>query len=97
MNTKDIIIPPASKNLKSRRVFLDAGEEVGEHSTKEREELIIIIDGEATLINIDEGNKEKMKKETILKAGDAFFIGQKKTHNVINKSDKKLEYIYVTG
>ena len=40
MKTESLIQPPESVALKSRKVTLEPGEEIGEHVTKRREELI---------------------------------------------------------
>ncbi len=89
METDSIIKPPASKVLKSGRVRLSPGEEVGEHVTDKREELLIVLKGTATLINSGE--------TVILKEGETRYIREGVKHNVKNTSDKPLEYIYVVS
>ena len=79
METNSILKPPASRSLKSGRVKLNPGEEIGEHITHEREELIVVLRGAAT----------------VEKEGDAHFIPEGKKHNVRNATGKELEYIYV--
>jgi|GEM_PF-2016375 len=71
------------------RIFLRPGEEIGQHKTENREEIIIVLRGEATLVK--EGEK------TFLKERDVHFIGNGIVHNVKNESRKKLEYIYVVN
>ncbi|MFC2143681.1 cupin domain-containing protein [Candidatus Aenigmatarchaeota archaeon] len=88
MKSAPIITPPASKNIKSGRVFLHPGEEIGEHVTKNREEIIIILKGTAT---ITDGDKN------IVKAGETYFVKEDVKHNVKNESDQNLEYIYVVS
>ncbi|MCK4997325.1 cupin domain-containing protein [Candidatus Pacearchaeota archaeon] len=89
MDYTSIIKPPVSKVLKSGRVILKPEEEVGEHVTDKREEVIIILKGTATLVN--EGNEFKVE------AGETYFVPENKKHNVINKGTEKLEYIYVVS
>lgn len=70
MKYTSIIKPPESKNLKSGRVVLEPGEDVGDHVTKEREEIIIILSGTATIIL-----KENEKLiENVVKENETFYI-----------------------
>ena len=89
MKTESIINPPKSKVLKSGRVILLPGESVGKHTTKKREELIIVLNGIATIVK----NKERFH----LKAGEINYIKENVPHNIINNSNQKLEYIYIVG
>jgi mannose-6-phosphate isomerase-like protein (cupin superfamily) len=36
-------------------------------------------------------------KPVELRSGDAYYIGEGKVHNVINRHDDNLEYVYVVG
>jgi len=78
-----------SKTLKTGRVLLQPGEEVGEHSTHQREEVLIILKGQALL--------KKEDKEILLNQGETHYIGENIKHNVINKSNNNLEYIYIVN
>jgi mannose-6-phosphate isomerase-like protein (cupin superfamily) len=89
MKSDSIVKQPQSRLLKAGRVILNPGEEVGEHVTEQREEVIIIVKGIASLVR----NGEKIR----LVEGDAAFVQEGVKHNVINKSDRKLEYIYVVS
>jgi len=87
MEYNSIIKPPKSKCLKSGRVLLKPGENVGEHVTEKREELIIVLKGRARIVF---GN------ETInISEGETHFINEGVKHNVFNDSEKDLEYVYV--
>ena len=87
MKTDSLIKPPGSKILKAGRVVLHPGEEIGEHTTDKREEIIIVVKGTAVLV--------KEGKEIILKNGDTHYIEEGILHNVKNTSKKKTEYVYV--
>ena len=93
MYTKQIIIqeslikPPISQNLKSGCVMLKQGECVGEHCTDKKEEILLIIKGIATVV-ID-------KEITKLSKNMIGFIPKGKIHNVWNKSEEILQYIYI--
>ena len=89
MNTESIIKPPESQKLKSGRVVLSSGEEIGEHITDKSEELIIVLKGTVTLI--------KKGEEIQLKTGETYYIEPETKHNVVNHSDDEVEYIYVVS
>jgi len=89
MQTQSILKPPTSQVLKSGQVILKTGEEIGEHKTTKREELIIVLKGQATIF---EG-----KKQTKVKAGQTYFIPEGVVHNVKNMGKQDLEYIYVVS
>lgn len=89
MDSSIIIKPPESKFLKAGRVTLSLGEEIGEHKTDKREELILVLKGKATLI--------KESKQIHLKAGETHYIKPETVHNVVNNSNMELEYIYVVS
>ncbi len=89
MKTELLVKPPRSRLLKARRVILSPGEEVGEHKTEEREELIIVLSGTASLLKGDDVIE--------LNEGEAHFIEEGLTHNVRNNSGRVLEYIYAAG
>jgi len=82
-----LIKPPISKKIKAGYVILKKGEEIGEHVTKNREEIIIILDGVAK-ITVESENKEIRKNHLI-------FIPANKKHNLINIYSKVLKYIYI--
>lgn len=89
MKTKLLIKPPESKKLKACRVTLSPGEEVGEHVTEKREELIIILKGTATLLKENESIE--------LKEEEAHYINEGVKHNIKNNSNKDLEYVYAVS
>ena len=89
METRSLVRPPESRMLKSGRVSLAPGEEVGEHVTDKKEEIVIVLKGTGTLV--------KEGQETTLKAGEAHFIAQEMRHNIRNSSEETLEYIYFVG
>jgi len=84
-----IIAPPVSRYLKSRFQVLAPGEEVGEHVTDQREEIIIILKGTATII-------EKGKPQ-VLAAGHAVYLPSGVRHNVRNDGNEPLHYVYVVA
>jgi mannose-6-phosphate isomerase-like protein (cupin superfamily) len=89
MESESLVKPPVSRVLKGGRVVLCPGEEVGQHVTENREELLVVLKGIATLIM--EGVSVKID------TGGAHYIEEGVTHNVRNDSDDDLEYVYVVS
>lgn len=89
MHIDEIIGPPESKMLKSGKVTLSPGEEIGEHTTYKKEELIIVLQGTASLV--------KNNKVIELKEGETHYIREGIKHNIKNNSDQELKYMYIAG
>lgn len=89
MNTEHIVKPPESRLLKSGRVTLSPGEEIGWHVTENREELIVILKGTATLLT--------GSTQTVLNPGDTHFVQEGVNHNVRNDSEGEVEYVYTVS
>lgn len=75
-------------NLRSGLVILGPGKTVGEHSTENKEEVLIILSGTA---RVDIG-----KKSYLAKRGSFLYIPPRVHHNVRNNSRSKLKYVYIT-
>lgn len=75
--------------MKSGLVVLAPGEEVGEHVTEAREELIIFLKGKAEVFS------ESEKSE--VEAPAAVYIEPEKKHNVINAGEGELRYVYTVA
>lgn len=82
-----VIAPQESCRLKSGLVVLQPGECVGEHATSGREEVIVVLEGEATVV--DEGETGPVR------AGQLAYIGPERRHNVFNRSTRELRYLYI--
>lgn len=89
MKTESLLRPPESKVLKSGRVILSKGEEIGQHVTDRREEIIIVLRGTATFI--EEG------QEMQLSVGQTHYVRENVSHNVRNDMDEEVEYVYVVS
>ena len=74
--------------MKSGMVILHRGEEVGTHSTGEMEEMILVLEGKAT-VQID----GKVFSE--VPAGSVAYIPSGTSHNVINRENASLHYVYI--
>ncbi len=79
-----------SFGVKSGHVILNPGENIGEHTTSEREEVIVILQGsgEAT---IDKDEILKIEKDSVL------YIPPQTNHDVKNTGTNILEYIFMTS
>jgi quercetin dioxygenase-like cupin family protein len=76
-------------SLRSGFVKLKKDENVGEHTTSDYEEMLIILDGKGKVeIN---GKKSTLKIEK----GEIAYIPPHTRHNVFNICDLELRYIYV--
>ena len=74
------------RQVRSGFVVLEQGEEVGEHETRNGEEIITFLEGTGELSG--EG------KTRTVQAPSVVLIPAHTTHNVRNKSDAPLKYVY---
>ena len=79
-----------SSGLKSGHVTLKPGENIGEHSTNEREEIIIVLKGKGEAV------VDKNKIFTI-KENHALYIPPQTSHDIKNSGKENLEYVFVTS
>ena len=79
-----------TRTMRSGLVTLKSGENVGEHSTKSYEEMLVILNGK--------GEAEIVGSERIkIKKGQIVYIPPNTTHNVFNNGDSILQYIYIVA
>lgn len=76
--------------IKSGHVILKPGENVGLHTTGEREEVIIILKGKGNLL---------AGKDTMLEIGrdECLYIPPQTEHDIKNTGDGVLEYTFITA
>lgn len=82
-----LVTPDNAQRMRSRVVQLGSGEETGEHVTSMREELLVPLEGTATLVG-PEGAID-------LAPGQAAYIPEGTRHNVVNRTDGPIRYMYV--
>jgi mannose-6-phosphate isomerase-like protein (cupin superfamily) len=80
---------PHTCGMSAGRVYLKPGESCGQHSTGEREELLVFLAGKGLLL-IGEDEKDNFA----VGEGKVCYIPPKTPHNVKNNSDKPLIYVY---
>ncbi|MCK4752223.1 MAG: cupin domain-containing protein [Planctomycetes bacterium] len=78
---------PQTCGMRSGRVYLKAGESCGEHSTGEREEILVFLSGKGLLLIGGEDSFE-------VGAGKVSYIPPDTIHDVKNTGDEALVYIY---
>lgn len=83
------ITPPEARWISSSCVSLRPGERVGEHSTEAKEEILFVLEGEATVLV---GNAT-----TRIPAGHAAYVPPNTRHDVANDGRSVLSYVYVTA
>lgn len=79
---------PQTCGVKSARVVLKAGEQVGLHDTKDREEVIVVLEGKGKFLY---GKNRYFR----ISAGKVIYVPPNTHHNVLNDSNAALKYIYV--
>jgi quercetin dioxygenase-like cupin family protein len=75
--------------IKGGCVCLAPGKSVGEHTTGSGEEILLVLEGEASVTA--NGETKALKKDECL------FIPEQTLHNVANNSDNQLVYVYFVG
>ena len=75
-----------SKQVRSGLVVLESGKEVGVHETGGGEELIVFLEGTAELSGVG--------KTTTVQAPAVALIPAHASHNVRNKAEASLKYVY---
>ncbi len=81
--------PPITKKIRSGFQILKPGQSVGEHTTGNREEIIIVLKGTAMLLA--NGKKQKVKANNIA------YNPPRTLHNVTNCGKEVLQYIYLVA
>ena len=79
---------PETHGMRSGRVELAQGEEIGEHSTKDHEETLVVLEGSG-VVHV-EGHEP-----LAVRGGQSVYIPPRSTHNVRNPESPLLRYIYV--
>jgi quercetin dioxygenase-like cupin family protein len=76
-----------SNQLRSGHVVLEHGSEVGEHSTRDGEEIIVFMEGTALV--------SAAGKAKTVQAPAVVLIPANTSHNVKNSSKRSLRYVYI--
>lgn len=87
LKRRHIITAEDSKYLRGRVEIKRPGEETGAHLTEGKEEVIIVLEGTATVYY----GEARLK----VPPGYSLFIAEGVLHNVRNEGRKRLRYVYV--
>ena len=79
-----------TKHIKAGLVVLNPGEEVGKHKTADREEVILVLEGEVIL-------RCEGEAETIVGSNRLAYVSPNKEHNIINSGPSVAKYVYVVN
>jgi mannose-6-phosphate isomerase-like protein (cupin superfamily) len=82
--------PPESVKMKSGLVVLPPNKSVGEHSTEQYEELLVVLEGQGEM-RFKDGSKLDVR------ANHALYCPPETEHNVTNTGTTVLQYIYVVA
>lgn len=88
------LLPSSARHLKGRSVRLSPGQTVEWHSTRDREELIVVWRGSVAL---EVQQRPEHIRALTLTAGDTAFLTSRVWHRVVNRSRRPAQYIYVTA
>ena len=80
--------PPQTGGMKVGRVFLEPGKACGEHSTKDKEEILVFLSGSGELLIGPE------KEVLAVGVGKVAYIKPETTHDVRNTGSQPLTYIF---
>jgi mannose-6-phosphate isomerase-like protein (cupin superfamily) len=78
---------PQTHGMRSGKVYLAPGQSCGQHSTKDREELLVFLSGQGDLI-IGQDNRFQVGK------GKVCYIPPHTEHDVKNTGSEPLFYVY---
>ncbi|HXK11431.1 MAG TPA: cupin domain-containing protein [Vicinamibacteria bacterium] len=82
--------PPETVFMRSGLVVLAPGKSVGKHSTKDNEEMLVILEGQGEM-RFGGGDSLSFTKET------ALYCPPNTEHDVVNTGSSTLRYVYVVS
>lgn len=88
------LVARRSRGLRAGSVALKPGSAMPWHSTKSREELLIVFEGSVRLELI---GRAGVKHRMVLPAGQCAWLARGTQHALINPGTRTARYVYVTG
>lgn len=79
-----------TRGIKSGHVILQSGENVGEHTTGDKEEIIVVLKGRGEAA-IEKDSALNVEENTVL------YIPPQTTHDIKNTGPGMLEYVFITS
>ena len=86
----EILRPPRTVTMRSGLIQLTPGEDVGLHSTKQDEEMLIILEGQG---QVEIEGRVKLK----ISGGQVAYVPPMTKHNVRNRGTAPLKYIFIVA
>lgn len=91
------LVPAGARALRSRSIGLAPGRAMAWHTTGEREELILVMQGLVVLEVAGRARAPGAGRRARLRAGAGMFLGPQTWHRVLNGSRGPARYVYVTA
>ena len=86
--------PRRAGGLRAGAVRLGPGEVMDWHSTRDRQELVIMLSGNA---RVDTRRSARRARRLTLRAGQCAFLPSRTLHRVVNASKADVRYLYVAA
>ena len=86
----ELLKPPRTVTMRSGFVRLDPGQDVGLHSTKQNEEMLVILEGQG---EVELEGHPSLK----ISGGQVAYVPPMTTHNVRNTGIAPLKYIFIVS
>jgi mannose-6-phosphate isomerase-like protein (cupin superfamily) len=84
-----LVGPPQTGGMRSGRVVLLAGQEMGRHSTKDNEEMLVFLKGKGRVA---------LGSQTIpMEEGQALYVPPQSEHGIFNDGPGELRYMYIVA
>lgn len=81
---------PQTRGMRSGYVVLQPGESVGEHSTQEKEEAIIVLEGRVKVV-------ADGQEAAVVQKGQLVYIPPRTSHDMSNAGNVPARYVYVVA
>ena len=86
----EILKPPRTVTMRSGLIQLKPGEDVGQHSTKNNEEMLVILEGQG---QVELEGQAPLK----ISGGGVAYVPPETRHNVRNTGPAPLKYIFIVA
>ena len=88
------LIPSRARGLRAGAVTLTSGAVMDWHSTRDREELLILLAGR---VSVECATSRRKTRRVLLTAGECLLLPHNTRHCVVNHGASPARYLYVTG
>ena len=87
------LIPSSAQHFKGRSIRLSPGQAVEWHSTRHREEVILVFRG---AVSLEVGDRHRVRAMR-LSEGETAFLRPQVWHRVVNRAHRQAHYLYITS